>query len=285
MTEKDNEGVSKPKPYSKQYEYHLDEESTMAISWDSISEEIIFAVTIPADAYLAIAFGSDRSDRDMIVFDSDINKPTFNDCELFKDNTFGPDIQDDWDSKVNDLGSRYLKNFETRRALESTDPTDFTFQLDREILFGFQLIREREGDLKDGFRPQEEWNQDSILLLSDGQSARSWNSLFELRRVPVYEAHGYWMFVAWMPLGFLLLATKRYLKGHWKLWNCIHIIAGVITLVITIWQTLEISLHFGWGLTDDVHSVLGTIAIVATIICVLTGGLASSFMIFYDGDK
>ena len=96
MTEIDNEGVSKPKPYSKQYEYHLDEESTMTISWDSQSEEIKFVATLPADAFLAIAFGSDRSDRDMIVFDSDMDRPAFKDCELRKDNTFSPDFHNDW---------------------------------------------------------------------------------------------------------------------------------------------------------------------------------------------
>ena len=93
------------------------------------------------------------------------------------------------------------------------------------------------------------------------------------------------MFVAWMPLGYLLLATKRYLKGNWKLWNFLHIFVGIITLAITIWQTLEISLKYGWGWTDDPHSILGTIAIVATILSVLSGGLVAAYMKFYDGDK
>ena len=114
---------------------------------------------------------------------------------------------------------------------------------------------------------------------------RSWDTLFELRRVPTYEVHGVWMFAAWVPLGYVLLATKRYLKGNWKLWNFIHIFVGVVTLAITIWQTLEISLRYGWGWTDDVHSILGTIAIAATIIATLTGGLAAAYMKFYDGDK
>ena len=88
-----------------------------------------------------------------------------------------------------------------------------------------------------------------------------------------------------MPLGFLLLATKRYLKGNWKLWNCVHIFCGLLTLAITIWQTLEISLKFGWGLTDDPHSILGTICIVSAIIATLTGCLAAAYMKFYNGDK
>ena len=43
------------------------------------------------------------------------------------------------------------------------------------------------------------------------------------------------MFMAWMPLGYLLLATKRYWKGNWKLMHVLHIFGGVILLVINIW--------------------------------------------------
>ena len=106
-----------------------------------------------------------------------------------------------------------------------------------------------------------------------------------MRRVSVYEAHGIWMFFAWMPLGYILLATKRYFKGHWKLWHIVHSIVGAITLIITIWQTLEISLKFGWGWTDDVHSILGTICISITVISVLSGTLAAAYFRCYDGDK
>ena len=85
------------------------------------------------------------------------------------------------------------------------------------------------------YTPKMTWNYDSILLLSDGQTVRSWETLYESRRVSVYEIHGVWMFAAWVPLGYILLATKRYLKGNWKLWNYIHIIVGILTLAITIW--------------------------------------------------
>jgi len=83
--------------------------------------------------------------------------------------------------------------------------------------------------------PDEFTQTETLLFLSDGQTCKSWDSLLDLRRVPVYEAHGIWMFFGWMPLGYLLLATKRYYKGNWKLWHFIHIIVGIITLVITIW--------------------------------------------------
>ena len=53
--------------------------------------------------------------------------------------------------------------------------------------------------------------------------------------MPVYEAHGIWMFFMWMPLGYVLVASKRYLKGNWKLWHVMHALVGFIALAITIW--------------------------------------------------
>lgn len=106
-----------------------------------------------------------------------------------------------------------------------------------------------------------------------------------MRRVSVYEIHGFWMFVAWMPLGYLLLATKRYFKANWKMWHFVHILIGIVTLVLTIWQTLEVSMKFGWGLTDDTHSILGTICIVMAIFATFTGFLVAAYMRFYNGDQ
>ena len=75
----------------------------------------------------------------------------------------------------------------------------------------------------------------TLLLLSDGQVYHGWGELFDQRRVFVYEWHGILMFMAWMPLGYLLLATKRYWKGNWKLMHVLHIVGGLVLFVINIW--------------------------------------------------
>lgn len=116
-----------------------------------------------------------------------------------------------------------------------------------------------------------------LLFLSDGQTLKGWSDLNQQRRVPVYEIHGFWMFIAWMPLGYLLIATKRYIKGSWKLMNILHMLLGVLVSMITIWQTLEISLRFGWGLTDDPHSILGTMCIVGMLFSTVSGFLAHAY--------
>ena len=32
------------------------------------------------------------------------------------------------------------------------------------------------------------------------------------RRIPEYETHGWWTLIAWFPLGYALIASKRYFK-------------------------------------------------------------------------
>ena len=87
-----------------------------------------------------------------------------------------------------------------------------------------------------------------------------------------------------MPLGFLLIATKRYIKTHWKLMHILHAVLGSLTLGITLWQTVEIGLAFGFGLLDDIHSVLGTIGIAICIFVCITGCVAAAMM-GYSKDK
>ena len=42
---------------------------------------------------------------------------------------------------------------------------------------------------------------------------------------------------------------------------------------------------FGFGWTDDVHSILGTIVIAATFVSVFSGSIVAAVMRYYNGDK
>lgn len=87
------------------------------------------------------------------------------------------------------------------------------------------------------FFTEEKGFNDSIEILfrSDGQCARNWLDLIDTHRVSVYETHGIWMWVAWVPLGFALIATKRYIKGQWKLMHILHAVLGFVVLAVTLW--------------------------------------------------
>ena len=209
---------------------------------------------------------------------------------MYQNQNIKLDPSQDCVSEVSDYGSRHYKLFQARRKLDTGDSDDFAIQLDKQMQISYEVVREGSTAISPTFTSSGVvehvfTDPQHLLFLSDGQTTKGWGHLTELRRVPVYEMHGFMLFIAWMPLGYVLLASKRYLKGNWKVWHFVHIFIGIVTLVLTIWQTLEISLKFGWGLTDDVHSILGSICIVATIFATFTGFLAAAYMRFYNGDE
>ena len=236
---------------------------------------------MPTDAHLQLAFGADTKNCDMLVFVSAMETANVFDCYNYeKDPENHLDVSQDWTAEIIDYGSRRNKLFTARRALDTGDANDFAIQLDREMVISYFFANESSKFERNDFS-----NRMALLFTGDGQTTKGWDALFGIRRVPEFENHGIWMFLAWMPLGYLLLATKRYLKSNWKVWHVVHIVIGLVTMVLTIWQTLEISLRFGWGLTDDPHSILGTICIGLTLISVFTGTIAAAYMRYYNGDK
>ena len=56
------------------------------------------------------------------------------------------------------------------------------------------------------------------------------------------------MWAAWMPIGFLLLATKRYAKGSWSLMHYLHAIIGYMVLTATLIATFNMFKYFNWEL-------------------------------------
>lgn len=103
----------------------------------------------------------------------------------------------------------------------------------------------------------------------------------ELRQKP-YEKHGVWCFIAWFPIGFLLLATQRYYKTSWYwMWHT-HNILGAFVTITTIWTSLDMYALNNWNPTWGVHSVLGFIALFLVVLVGGTGLVTAVMMKFYD---
>ena len=90
------------------------------------------------------------------------------------------------------------------------------------------------------------------------------------------------MWSAWFVVGLLLLITKRYAKKHWHLMHYLHAILGYFVLIVTIIFALKIT---KWDPFADVHSALGSITVIITIVGTLTGSFTAGTMRFYNGDK
>ena len=66
---------------SMESSYAIDMDCYLTIGWDTATEEVLFQVEMPADAYLALAFGgSDLAKCDMLLFQSHIDGPELKDC-------------------------------------------------------------------------------------------------------------------------------------------------------------------------------------------------------------
>jgi len=118
----------------------------------------------------------------------------------------------------------------------------------------------------------------SIRFSSSGLAVGGNLDLAGLRRNSFYEAHGWWMWACWMPVGFLLLATKRYAKKHWSCMHYLHGLLGYFCLVATVVWALKILNYFNWKVNSDVHSILGVAAAILTVIVGLSGSITAALL-------
>ena len=79
------------------------------------------------------------------------------------------------------------------------------------------------------------------------------------------------MWAAWGILGFVMIASPRYLLAFsWKYNMWIHVVAGIIILVFTlIWGILAINYFYGTILNEP-HAIIGFMILIAVgILCIV----------------
>ena len=89
------------------------------------------------------------------------------------------------------------------------------------------------------------------------------------------------MWGAWMPVGLLLLVTKRYAKKHWNWMHLLHAVLGYFTLVVTLVWSFKIIDYFSWKISAEVHTAFGLSAAILCIIVALSGSCTAGLMQFY----
>ena len=99
-----------------------------------------------------------------------------------------------------------------------------------------------------------------------------------LRRNDFYENHGWWMWTVWVPIGFLLLATKRYFKKQYSCMHVIHVLCGYAVLLTTLIWTLRMLDYFDWKVNSDPHSILGIAACSLTVLVAISGSVTWGLM-------
>ena len=85
--------------------------------------------------------------------------------------------------------------------------------------------------------------------------------------------HGIGFYIAWFLLGFISLASKRYISAPHQMMQIIHSISGYLILLLNIVISLFIAKKYGYSIKVGWHSILGVIVLVFVLLVVMTGML------------
>ena len=124
-----------------------------------------------------------------------------------------------------------------------------------------------------------------VTFTSSGVVETGSVDLTELRKNDFYEAHGLWLWSVWMPIGFLMLVTKRYAKKYWTCCHIIHALFGALILLVTLIWTFKILDYFQWEVNTDTHSIFGIISCSLCILVALSGAFTAALQQWYTGEK
>lgn len=100
-----------------------------------------------------------------------------------------------------------------------------------------------------------------------------------------YFNHGWWLWVSWGILGYVLLLTKRYLSFAWSYSSLVHYLVGYFVIVATIYWSLKSKSRALPGSKPDLHGVLGLIVLSSCFVLLLSGVGSVLLGRFYTGTK
>ena len=90
------------------------------------------------------------------------------------------------------------------------------------------------------------------------------------------EAHGWWMWAAWFPVGFCLLASERYLKGrYWDITHTAHALLGHTVTLITLVQGYQQLKMYDWQVAFGVHNWMAVLFCAFFLIADVSGSVAA----------
>ena len=111
----------------------------------------------------------------------------------------------------------------------------------------------------------------TLILTDDGNCSIGDGAPDFDPRIAVFERHGLWMWLAWGPIGFLMLYAKRYAKRSWKLAHVAHAMCGHFVLWVTLGQQLRLYTFWEWNVRWTYTAMFNTGIVIGTIILCVTG--------------
>jgi hypothetical protein len=96
----------------------------------------------------------------------------------------------------------------------------------------------------------------------------------------IYLKHGWLMWAAWGILGFIQIASNRYLKIFWKVNRLIHVFSGFSIFIITMVMGLLAIKRGNWEIEKGWHTLMG-FTILCAVGLVIIGGLIVGGMLYF----
>ena len=133
--------------------------------------------------------------------------------------------------------------FTTRRPLQADDSIHTGIELDSIVRLSLASgataetgwsERVEHGKIDLYFNSQASRIEEFIPLTPSKDTTGEEDIDFSDARHKVYENHGWVTLVAWFPLGFALLATKRYYRTKWLLMHHLHNTLGLLVVAATL---------------------------------------------------
>lgn len=244
------------------------------------TEEIVMKARIPNLSYLAVGFGKTMRGTDMIVWRWKDDVTIVDNLYSTKYDTPPSDGTDFLKSRIETTADNRYKIIETRRALDTGHAKDYVIEPDKEYIWCYAYLTGK-GD----FKYHEHQELFSVKFSSTGLAVETNIDLKDAARNTFFEAHGWWMWSVWMPVGLLLLITKRYAKKNWNCMHVMHALLGLTVLVVTLVWSFKILDYFSWKLNTNLHSVVGIVSVILCLVVALSGSLTASLAQFYNGEK
>ena len=97
-----------------------------------------------------------------------------------------------------------------------------------------------------------DWNESfdhgqiDYILNSSAALGEESKPSFKDARIKAYEIHGWICLVAWFPLGYALIATKRYFKTHWYAMHHSHNVLGLLVTGLTVGTCIQVYAYADW---------------------------------------
>lgn len=215
----------------------------LTLTFDLELQELVLKTVIGPDRWLALGFASDLLDASVIqwVTSADFLESGSATERIAVRGVLLPTPHDNLRVTQQRLEASKQVEFATLRAFDTGDPLDIAVAPDATLQLAFASGRSAATP----WEARDDHGYIELLLatqepVSAQVSAGGDLSVVEAQlpfneaRISAYEVHGWLCLAAWFPLGFALIATKRYYKTRWFLMHHLHNLIGFAVTAVTI---------------------------------------------------